>query len=66
MLSMLSYNNIIEIFIVSYGALSFAGLAALMAGSMFLFRTEDSYISVSQHIIFLTIGVFRNGNINCW
>ena len=42
---------IIEIYITSYGILSLAGLASFVSGSLFLLRTEDSYIMISQTLI---------------
>lgn len=40
-----------EVYVLSYGALSVAGLCSLAFGSLFLFRTEDSYLTVSHHLI---------------
>jgi len=42
---------ILEIYITSFGILSIAGTGCLVAGSMFLYRTEDSYVSVSFSVI---------------
>ena len=42
---------IMEAYITSYGALSIAGLCSLVFGSLFLFRTDDSYLSVSHHLV---------------
>ena len=47
---------VMEIYIVSYGALSLAGLGALLAGSLFLFRTDDSYLELSREVIFSGVG----------
>ena len=47
---------IMEIYVVSYGALSFVGLGALLTGSLFLFRTDNSYLELSQGVIFGAIG----------
>ncbi len=43
---------ILEAYIVSYGIITLIGLTALISGSLFLFRTEDSYIELSKSIIF--------------
>ena len=45
-----------EIYITSFGLLSLAGLAALIAGSLFLFRTNDAYFELSQGVIFSVTG----------
>jgi len=42
---------ILEIYITSFGILSIAATTCLVAGSMFLFRTDDSYMSVSFSVI---------------
>ncbi len=42
---------LLETFVVSYGLLSIAGLASLIIGSLFLFRTDEAYISVSYSLI---------------
>lgn len=46
---------IMEAFITSYGILSLAGLASLVAGSLFLFRTDDGYLSLSTSFIFAVV-----------
>lgn len=46
----------LEIYITSFGLLSLAGLAALVAGSLFLFRTNDAYFELSQGVIFSVTG----------
>ncbi len=43
---------IIEIYVTSYGILSLAGLGSFVSGSLFLLRTEDSYIMISQTLIY--------------
>ncbi|MBI2602965.1 MAG: nodulation protein NfeD [Deltaproteobacteria bacterium] len=48
---------ILEAYITSYGLLSIAGLAALLAGSLFLFRTDEAYMSVSRSLVFSSVGV---------
>ncbi len=45
---------ILEVYITSFGILSLGGLASLITGSLFLFRTNDSYISISKSIILST------------
>ena len=51
---------ILEIYITSFGILSLAALASLISGSMFLFRTDDSYLSVSFSIIFATVAAISS------
>lgn len=47
---------ILEVYITSYGILSIAGLASLVTGSLFLFRTNDSYLELSTGLIFSATG----------
>jgi membrane-bound serine protease (ClpP class) len=47
---------IMEIYITSYGILSLGGLGSLIAGSLFLFRTDNSYMSISRELIFSSSG----------
>jgi membrane-bound serine protease (ClpP class) len=47
---------ILEAYVTSYGVLSLAGLVSLSFGSLFLFRTEDSYMTVSHHLILAAVG----------
>ena len=47
---------IMEIYVISYGALSLVGLAALLTGSLFLFRTDNSYLELSRGVIFGSVG----------
>lgn len=42
---------ILEIYITSFGILALAATGCLIAGSMFLYRTDDSYMSVSFSVI---------------
>ena len=52
---------ILEVYVTSFGILSLIGIAALVTGSLFLFRTDESYIEVSSGIIWgasLGIGLF--------
>lgn len=47
---------IMEIYITSYGILTLAGVAALISGSLFLFRSDDAYLHLSYSVIFSTVG----------
>lgn len=47
---------VVEIYITSYGLISVAGVCSLIFGSMFLYRTEDSYLSLSNSLIASTVG----------
>lgn len=47
----------VEIYVTSFGILTIAGLAALIFGSLFLFRTDDSFIHMEQSLIFSVVGV---------
>ena len=47
---------ILEVYITSFGLLTIAGLVSLIVGSLFLFRTDDAYITISQSVIFSSIG----------
>ncbi|EQC44880.1 nodulation protein NfeD [Bacteriovorax sp. Seq25_V] len=52
---------ILEVYITSFGLLTIAALACLIFGSLFLYRTDDSYLSLSLGIIMSVvsaIGVF--------
>lgn len=46
---------IIEIYVTSYGILSIGALVALISGSLFLYRTDDAYITMSKSLIFSTV-----------
>ena len=46
---------IVEAYVTSYGLLSAAGVLSLLFGSMFLFQTPDSYISVAKPLIYATV-----------
>lgn len=48
---------LLETFVVSYGLLSVAGIGALIIGSLFLFRTDEAYISISYSLIVSAIVV---------
>ena len=47
---------IMEIYIVSYGALSLVGIGALLTGSLFLFRTDNSYLELSRGVVYGAVG----------
>lgn len=47
---------VMEIYITSYGILSLGGLAALISGSLFLFRTDNAYLELSNSVIFSSVG----------
>jgi len=58
---------ILEIFITSYGVLSFAGLSAFIMGSLFLFHGEGGFISVEYPVLFSTLaGVLVAVGIIVW
>ena len=40
-----------EAYVTSYGLLSLAGVASLVTGSLFLFRTDNAYISLSMEVV---------------
>jgi len=42
---------IIEIYVTSYGILTLGGLASLIFGSLFLFRTENAYLEIQMPVI---------------
>ena len=46
---------IIEIYITSYGILSIAGLAAMISGSLFLYRTDDSMMQIGFDVILSSV-----------
>lgn len=47
---------IMEIYVTSFGVLSVAGLAALVSGSLFLYRGDDGYLELSHSFIFSSVG----------
>ncbi len=51
---------ILEIFVTSFGLLSLAGFASLIFGSLFLYRTEDSYITFSISLIAASVGAIAS------
>ncbi len=46
---------VLEMYITSYGILSLAGIVALVFGSLLLFDTQDSLISLDRMFIFSTV-----------
>lgn len=58
---------ILEVFVTSYGILAIAGLVCLMAGSLFLYRHQDGWLTVQYPIIFSTLaGIVAFGAILAW
>lgn len=55
---------VLELYVTSFGVLSIAGIICFVLGSLFLFRTDDSYIGVSKVLIgstAATLGAFILG-----
>lgn len=49
---------ILEIYVTSFGLLSIAGLAALLTGSVLLFKTEETFIAINHGMMFsVVVGV---------
>lgn len=46
---------ILEVFVTSFGLLSIAGFASLIFGSLFLYRTDDSYITFSTSLVIASV-----------
>ena len=46
---------VMEVYITSYGLLALAGLVSLITGSLFLFRTDDAYISLSMNLVIAAV-----------
>ncbi len=44
-----------EVSITSYGILALGGLASLITGSLFLFRTDDAYLQFSATLVYSTV-----------
>lgn len=51
---------ILEAFVTSFGLLSIAGFASLIFGSLFLYRTDDSYITFSTTLIIATVAAIAS------
>lgn len=47
---------VLEIYITSYGLLALAGLGCITAGSLFLYRHEDGWMTVQYSVIVSTLG----------
>ena len=47
---------IVEVYVTSFGVLTIAGLASLVFGSLFLFRTDNSLIELEQGVVFSVAG----------
>lgn len=47
---------VLEAFITSYGILTLAGIISLTLGSLFLYHTDDSYLSLSKQVMVGSIG----------
>ena len=50
---------VLEVFITSFGVLTIGGIVALIFGSLFLFRTENSYIELEQTAVWSTVVAVR-------
>lgn len=46
---------ILEAYITSYGILTIAGTTALTFGSLFLYRTENSYLDIEKSLVFSVV-----------
>jgi membrane-bound serine protease (ClpP class) len=46
---------VLEAYITSFGILTLSGLASLVFGSLFLFRTENSFIELERAVIFSVV-----------
>lgn len=46
---------VLEVYITSFGILTLGGLASLIIGSLFLFRTENSFIELEMTVIFSVV-----------
>lgn len=58
---------ILEVYITSYGLLALGGIAAFVAGSLFLFHGEGGYISIDYPVLISTIlGIGFSTGIIIW
>jgi membrane-bound serine protease (ClpP class) len=58
---------ILEVYVVSYGILSIAGLVAFTMGSLFLFHGESGFISVQYPVILSSLaGVILSIGLLVW
>jgi membrane-bound serine protease (ClpP class) len=46
---------IIEIYVTSYGILTLGGIASLVFGSLFLFRTENAYLQIQMPVVLAVV-----------
>lgn len=46
---------VMEMYITSYGVLSLGGIAALVFGSLFLYRTDDSFLTMETSLVYSTV-----------
>jgi len=58
---------ILEVFVTSYGLLGIFGVVSLVMGSLFLFHTETSFISIQYPVIFSTLaGILLSVGFMAW
>jgi len=58
---------ILEIFVVSYGLLTLAGLAVFILGSLFLFKGDEGFISIEYPVLLSTLaGVTVSVGLIAW
>lgn len=58
---------ILEVFVVSYGVLSIAGMSSFIIGTLFLFHDEEGFISVDYtFLISIVSAVFITGGLLVW
>lgn len=58
---------VLEIYVTSYGLLALAGLGCLVAGSLFLYRHEDGWITVQYSVILSTLaGIVVSLGVIAW
>ncbi len=46
----------LELYVTSYGLLAIAGMVSLIFGSLFLFRSDNTYLELSRTLIFSAVG----------
>mgnify|MGYP003393478876 CR=1 FL=1 len=58
---------VLEVFVTSYGLLGVAGVVCLGAGSLFLYRHEDGWLTIQYSVIFSALaGVVTFGSFLVW
>jgi len=58
---------VLELYVVSYGLLGIAGIAAFVMGSLFLFHGDTGFISVQYNVIFSALaGVLITSGLLIW